>query len=90
MNFTKYASRGYVNDPVATVKTFTDGWIRSGDILKMDKNQNFWVTDRFKEVHFISCHGSIQGIKELTNTNQMIKYKGFVEKSSIFDSITDG
>ncbi|KAJ6127682.1 AMP dependent CoA ligase [Penicillium samsonianum] len=41
---------GYVNDPVATVKTFTDGWIRSGDILKMDKNQNFWVTDRFKEM----------------------------------------
>ncbi|KOS41521.1 hypothetical protein ACN38_g7633 [Penicillium nordicum] len=41
---------GYVNDPVATDKTFTDGWIRSGDILRMDKNQNFWVTDRFKEM----------------------------------------
>lgn len=61
IHFTKDVSRGYVNDPVATDKTFTDGWIRSGDILRMDKNQNFWVTDRLKEVRFISCHGSIQG-----------------------------
>ncbi|OQD78984.1 hypothetical protein PENANT_c068G06345 [Penicillium antarcticum] len=68
---------GYVNDPEATVKTFTDGWIRSGDILKMDKNQDFWVTDRFKEVRFMSSHGSVKCIEELTNTNKMIKYKGF-------------
>ncbi|KAJ5589784.1 AMP dependent CoA ligase [Penicillium hetheringtonii] len=41
---------GYVNDPKATAETFTDGWIRSGDILKMDKNQNIWITDRLKEM----------------------------------------
>jgi len=40
-----------VNDPEATAETFTDGWIRSGDILKMDNNQNIWVTDRLKEVN---------------------------------------
>lgn len=43
--------RGYINDREATAKTFTeDGWVKSGDILKMDENQNFWVTDRLKEV----------------------------------------
>ncbi|KAJ5726785.1 AMP dependent CoA ligase [Penicillium malachiteum] len=41
---------GYVNDSEATKKTFTDGWMRSGDILKIDENQNFWVTDRLKEM----------------------------------------
>ncbi|KAJ5097354.1 AMP dependent CoA ligase [Penicillium angulare] len=42
---------GYVNDSEATKRTFSpDGWIKSGDILKMDENQNFWVTDRLKEM----------------------------------------
>ncbi|OJZ84590.1 hypothetical protein ASPFODRAFT_62523 [Aspergillus luchuensis CBS 106.47] len=42
---------GYVNDSEATKRTFSDdGWIKSGDILKLDENQNFWVTDRLKEM----------------------------------------
>ncbi|KAJ5953492.1 AMP dependent CoA ligase [Penicillium verhagenii] len=41
---------GYINDNEATEKTFTDGWVKSGDILRMDENQNFWVTDRLIEV----------------------------------------
>ncbi|KAJ5785294.1 AMP dependent CoA ligase [Penicillium pulvis] len=42
---------GYINDSEATAKTFTeDGWVKSGDILKVDENQNFWVTDRLKEM----------------------------------------
>ncbi|KAJ5753505.1 AMP dependent CoA ligase [Penicillium nucicola] len=41
---------GYINDSEATESTFSDGWIKSGDILKMDENQNFWVTDRLKEM----------------------------------------
>ncbi|KAJ5174936.1 AMP dependent CoA ligase [Penicillium canariense] len=41
---------GYVSDSKATDQTFSEGWIRTGDILKMDENQNFWVTDRLKEM----------------------------------------
>ncbi|KAL6237274.1 hypothetical protein BDW75DRAFT_204683 [Aspergillus navahoensis] len=41
---------GYVGDSGATAQTFSDGWIRTGDILKMDEHQNFWVTDRLKEM----------------------------------------
>lgn len=42
--------RGYVADKAATEQTFSDGWLRTGDILRVDENQNFWVTDRLKEV----------------------------------------
>ncbi|KAL3467697.1 amp dependent CoA ligase [Aspergillus heterothallicus] len=41
---------GYVSDAKATAQTFSDGWLRTGDILTVDKKQNFWVTDRLKEM----------------------------------------
>ncbi|KAE8372222.1 hypothetical protein BDV26DRAFT_302116 [Aspergillus bertholletiae] len=41
---------GYINDPASTKETFTDGWLRTGDILKIDQNGNFWITDRLKEI----------------------------------------
>jgi len=41
--------RGYINDEVATKQSFHDGWLRTGDIGKME-NGNLWITDRFKEV----------------------------------------
>ncbi|GAM37147.1 hypothetical protein TCE0_022f06816 [Talaromyces pinophilus] len=40
----------YVADKAATEQTFSDGWLRTGDILRVDENQNFWVTDRLKEM----------------------------------------
>ncbi|OGM46632.1 hypothetical protein ABOM_004626 [Aspergillus bombycis] len=41
---------GYINDPESTKGSFSsDGWLRTGDILKVDDNGNFWVTDRLKE-----------------------------------------
>ncbi|KAL2850620.1 hypothetical protein BJY01DRAFT_261525, partial [Aspergillus pseudoustus] len=43
---------GYVNNPEATAATFSEGWLRTGDILRMDEDQNLWVTDRLKEVRF--------------------------------------
>ncbi|KAL3474066.1 amp dependent CoA ligase [Aspergillus californicus] len=41
---------GYVSDSDATEATFSEGWIRTGDILKIDEHHNFWVTDRLKEM----------------------------------------
>ncbi|KAL2851550.1 amp dependent CoA ligase [Aspergillus pseudoustus] len=41
---------GYVSDANATAQTFSDGWLRTGDILTIDEKQNFWVTDRLKEM----------------------------------------
>jgi feruloyl-CoA synthase len=42
--------RGYVNDKAATEASFIDGWLKTGDIGKMDLDQNIWITDRLKEV----------------------------------------
>ncbi|KAJ0422748.1 hypothetical protein BJY00DRAFT_322321 [Aspergillus carlsbadensis] len=41
---------GYINNPEATAATFSDGWLRTGDIMRMDEDNNFWVTDRLKEM----------------------------------------
>uniref|UniRef100_A0A093VQE6 4-coumarate--CoA ligase-like 9 n=1 Tax=Talaromyces marneffei PM1 TaxID=1077442 RepID=A0A093VQE6_TALMA len=40
----------YVADKAATEQTFSDGWLKTGDILRVDEHQNFWVTDRLKEM----------------------------------------
>ncbi|KAL4949513.1 hypothetical protein BDW69DRAFT_73783 [Aspergillus filifer] len=41
---------GYINDPTSTKNTFVDGWLRTGDILRIDERGDFWVTDRLKEM----------------------------------------
>lgn len=43
---------GYVGNPKATAETFSADaqWLRTGDIMLRDENDNFWVTDRLKEM----------------------------------------
>ncbi|KAF1347569.1 putative amp dependent CoA ligase [Delphinella strobiligena] len=41
---------GYIKNEKATSETIRDGWLRTGDILRVDENNNFWVTDRLKEL----------------------------------------
>jgi acyl-CoA synthetase (AMP-forming)/AMP-acid ligase II len=42
---------GYLNNPEATAETITpDGWLRSGDIGRVDENGYFYVVDRLKEL----------------------------------------
>ncbi|KAH6675396.1 putative amp dependent CoA ligase [Plectosphaerella plurivora] len=38
------------NPHAATEASFVDGWLKTGDIGKMDKDQNLWITDRLKEM----------------------------------------
>lgn len=43
--------RGYHNNDVATKDTITpDGWLRTGDIGYYDDNEEFFITDRLKEL----------------------------------------
>jgi acyl-CoA synthetase (AMP-forming)/AMP-acid ligase II len=43
--------RGYLNNEVATAETLTeDGWLRTGDIGRVDENGFFYVVDRLKEL----------------------------------------
>lgn len=42
---------GYLNNPAATANAITpDGYFKSGDIGYQDKDGNFWITDRVKEL----------------------------------------
>jgi acyl-CoA synthetase (AMP-forming)/AMP-acid ligase II len=43
--------KGYFNNPQATAETITaDGWLRTGDIVRADKEGYLWVLDRKKEL----------------------------------------
>ena len=42
---------GYLNNPSATAGTIVeDGWLRTGDIVRIDESGVFWVVDRLKEL----------------------------------------
>ncbi|KAF2109678.1 amp dependent CoA ligase [Lophiotrema nucula] len=41
---------GYVGNEEATQATFVGEWLRTGDIMVRDEYDNFWVTDRLKEM----------------------------------------
>ena len=39
--------QGYYNNPTASAETITsDGWLKTGDIVKMDKDGYVWILDR--------------------------------------------
>jgi acyl-CoA synthetase (AMP-forming)/AMP-acid ligase II/thioesterase domain-containing protein/acyl carrier protein len=42
--------RGYENNPAANATTFTDGWLRTGDLGHIDANGYVFITGRIKEL----------------------------------------
>ena len=43
--------RGYLEKPEATAETITDdGWLRTGDIARIDSGGNYYIVDRLKEL----------------------------------------
>jgi len=41
---------GYWNDPEATSATIQDGWLRTGDLARMDEDGYYWFVGRKKEI----------------------------------------
>jgi long-chain acyl-CoA synthetase len=42
--------RGYWNKPEATAQTFIDGWLRTGDIARLDDEGYLYIVDRMKDM----------------------------------------
>ena len=42
--------KGYLGRPDATAETLVDGWLRTGDIAKMDEDGYFYIVDRKKDM----------------------------------------
>jgi long-chain acyl-CoA synthetase len=42
--------KGYLNRPEATAETITDGWLRTGDIARIDEDGFIYIVDRKKDM----------------------------------------
>ncbi|WP_294871191.1 long-chain-fatty-acid--CoA ligase [Sulfuricurvum sp. RIFCSPLOWO2_12_FULL_43_24] len=42
--------QGYLNNPDATAETIQNGWLRTGDIAKVDKEGYIYIVDRIKDL----------------------------------------
>jgi len=42
--------RGYWNKPEATAQAFVDGWLRTGDIARLDEDGFLYIVDRMKDM----------------------------------------
>ncbi len=50
---------GYYNDPEATAAAFTDGYFRTGDLVRFDDEGRLYITGRCKEVIVLSTGENI-------------------------------
>ncbi|CAH2209467.1 jg27466, partial [Pararge aegeria aegeria] len=48
--------KGYINNPQANSQVFVDGWLRSGDLAKIDEYGYVTIADRLKELIKVNAY----------------------------------
>ncbi|CAH2267399.1 jg27582 [Pararge aegeria aegeria] len=48
--------KGYKNNPKANSEVFVDGWLRSGDLAKIDEDGYVFIADRLKELIKVNAY----------------------------------
>lgn len=70
---------GYYKDDVATKDAFIDGWLKTGDLARIDEDGYFWIVDRKKDVIF---SGGVN-IYPKEIEDRMLSYEGIFEVAVI-------
>ncbi len=66
--------KGYWNNPEETAKTVIDGWLRTGDIAKMNEDGYFYIVDRKKDMIISGgCNVYPRDIEEVLYENHKVK-----------------
>lgn len=64
---------GYYQAPEATAETFTDGWLRTGDVAQIDQDGFVFIVDRKKEL-IVTAGGKNIAPQPLENELKLDKY----------------
>ncbi len=82
-------TRGYYRDPEATQELFDDeGWLKTGDIGRIDEDGFLWIIDRKKEIIVTSGGKNIapQPIENLLTSNPFISHAMLIGDTKNFIS----
>lgn len=72
---------GYVNEPEENASAYTDGWFRTGDLVRMDEEGFLYITGRTKEIIVLPTGENISPAELETMFNEL----DVVQDSQVFE-----